>query len=152
MHSTMPRRFVLGMAFAALAGAAASAQPPAAPGGGFSGGPGGGPRGGPGAGMMGGGMMGGGPGMMGGTWDATRYLDSLKSELAISPAQEPAWKAYADTVSGVAEQMQGLHKTMFESMGTATWQERRTQMNQMFEARQQAFDNVHEAATKLVPA
>jgi hypothetical protein len=37
-------------------------------------------------------------------------------------------------------------------MGTASWQERRTQMNQMFEARQQASDTVHEAATKLMSA
>jgi hypothetical protein len=48
--------------------------------------------------------------------------------------------------------MQGLHQTMFESMGTASWQERRTQMNQMFDARQQASEMVRDAANKLLPA
>ena len=53
---------------------------------------------------------------------------------------------------GVGEQMQGLHQTMFESMGTASWQERRNLMNQMFQARRQAADTVHDAATKLMSA
>ena len=48
--------------------------------------------------------------------------------------------------------MQGLHQTMFESMGTASWQEHRNLMNQMFQARQQASDTVHAAATKLMSA
>ena len=52
----------------------------------------------------------------------------------------------------MGEQMQGLHQTMFESMSTASWQERRNLMNQMFQARQQASDMVHEAATKLLLA
>jgi hypothetical protein len=74
----------------------------------------------------------------------------LKTELGITAEQEPAWKEYADTVSGVWEQMQGLHQTMFDAMGTASWQERRDMMNSMFQARQQAFDTVHEAANKLM--
>ncbi len=98
------------------------------------------------------GMMGGGPGMMGGYWNTGTYLDGLKSQLGITTKEEPAWKDYADTVSGVGEQMQGLHQTMFESMGTASWQERRNLMNQMFEARQQAYETIHEAATKLLSA
>lgn len=107
----------------------------------------------PGPGMMGmhgQGMMGSTGGMMGGNWNTASYLDGLKSQLAITPNQEQAWKEYADTVSGVGEQMQGVHQTMFESMGTASWQERRNLMNQMFQARQQAADTVHEAATKLL--
>jgi LTXXQ motif family protein len=98
------------------------------------------------------GMMGGGPGMMGGSWNTGSYLDSLKTQLGITENQEPAWKDYADTVSGVGEQMQGLHQSMFEAMGTASWQESRDMMNQMFQARQQAFDTVHAAADKLMPA
>ena len=99
------------------------------------------------------GMMGGhGPGMMGGDWNTASYLDGLKKQLAITPKEEPAWKEYAVTVSGVGEQMQGLHQTMFDSMSTASWQERRNLMNQMFQARQQASDAVHEAATKLLLA
>jgi hypothetical protein len=105
--------------------------------------------------MMGGhgpGMMGGDHGMMGSYRNTASYLDGLKKQLAITPKEEPAWKEYAETVSSVGEQMQGLHQTMFESMDTASWQERRKLMNQMFEARQQASDTVHEAATKLMAA
>ena len=134
MTRTVARGFLLTTMFAALACAAvvAVAQPAARQG----------------LGMMGGG----GPGMMGGYWNTATYLGALKTQLAITPNQEPAWKDYAETVSGVGEQMQGLHQTMFESMGTASWQERRNLMNQMFQARQQASDTVHEAATKLVSA
>jgi hypothetical protein len=113
------------------------------------------PAGGPGPGIMGGGpgmRGGGGPGMTGGSWNTGSYLEGLKTELAITAKEEPAWKEYSDTVSGVGEQMQGLHQSMFDSMGTASWQERRTQMDQMFQARQQASAMVQEAATKLVSA
>ena len=141
------RHLLLGIASAALiaAAAGAAAQPPT----------GRGPGGPYGPGMMGGGgggpgMMGGGPGMMGGYWNTGSYLAALKTQLGITPAEEPAWKEYTDTVSGVGEQMQGLHQTMFESMGTASWPERQNLMNQMFQARQHAFDTVHEAATKLL--
>jgi hypothetical protein len=143
MTRTIERRILFGSIFASLAGAAAVAvaQPAAGRGPGMMG-YGGGP-----------GMMGGaGGGMMGGDWNTGTYLDALKTQLAITPKQEPAWKEYADIVSGVGEQLQSLHQTMFQSMGTASWQERRTQMNQMFEARQQASDTVHEAATKLMSA
>ncbi len=99
-------------------------------------------------GAMGGGRMG--RGMMGGQWNMPRYLDALRTRLAITPEQEGLWKEYADTVSGVGEQMQGLHQTMFEAMGTATWEERQQMMNQMFQARQQAARTVHEAAVTLV--
>lgn len=111
-----------------------------------------GPGPGRGPGMMGGGpgMTGGGPWMMGGFGDTGSYLASLKAELGISANQEAAWKDYADTVSGVRAQMQGLHQTMFDSMGTASWEERRDMMNRTFQARQQAFDSVHEAAEKLM--
>ena len=131
---------MLGATIATLTGVAvgAAAQPAAGPGRGAMGGPGPG-------------MMGGRGGMMGGSWNTTSYLVSLKSELSITPNQEAAWKAYADTVSSASEQMQGLHQTMFDAMGTASWQERRDMMNGMFEARQQAFDTVHDAANKLLP-
>ena len=131
----------------------AQTQPPAAS-----------PQGAPGPGMMGnrGGMMGGGMmgaqggmmgrGMMNGAWDTESYLGQLKGRLAITADQDAAWKDYADTVSAASAQMQAAHQTMFDAMGTATWQERRDMMNNMFEARQQAFDTVHAAAIKLLPA
>jgi len=96
-------------------------------------------------------MMGGG-GMMGGYWNAPNYLDALKTQLGITANEEPAWKEYADTVLGVGEQMRGLHQNMFAAMGSASWQQRRDLMNQMFQARQQAFETVHEAAAKLMSA
>ncbi len=95
------------------------------------------------------------PGMMGHGWgfaDPAGYLDSLKAALGITAVQEPAWDEYAATVKGAAEQMQGAHRTMFDAMGTATWQERRDMMNRMFEVRQESFDKVHAAAEKLLPS
>jgi hypothetical protein len=98
-------------------------------------------------------MHGQGPGMMGRGWgyaDPVGYLDDLKVILGITNAQEPAWNDYADAVKGVAGQMQGVHQTMYDAMGTASWQERRDMMNRMFEVRQQSYDTVHAAAEKLV--
>ena len=134
MARNIGRRALLGATFTTLAGvtAVAVAQPASGPSRGSAGGPG--------------------SGMMGGSWNTRSYLDSLKTQLDITANQESAWKDYSDTVSGVGEQMQGLHKSMFDAMGTASWQERRDKMNQMFQARQQAFDTVHEAANKLIPA
>jgi hypothetical protein len=100
-----------------------------------------GPRQGPGYGM--------GPGMMAGSWTMDRDLASLKTELHITQTQEAAWKAYADIVSGVGEQLRALHQKMFEAMGTASWEERRGLMNEMFQTRQRALDTVHAAAVKL---
>ncbi len=100
-------------------------------------------------------MHGQGPGMMGRGWgyaNSAGYLNDLKTTLNITQAQEPAWKEYTETVKGVAEQMQGVHQSMYEAMGTADWQERRDMMNRMFQARQAAFDSVHAAAEKLLPA
>lgn len=131
MTSKLGRRLLLGSIVAGSAAIAAVAQPPM----------------GRGPGMMGGGM---GPGMMGGYWNTASYLDGLKTRLGITAGQEPAWKDYSDTVTGVGEQMQALHQTMFEAMGTASWQERRDLMNSMFQSRQQASDSVHQAATKLM--
>jgi hypothetical protein len=95
------------------------------------------------------------PGMMGqglGFADPAGYLNGLKVALGITAVQEPAWNEYADTVKGAAGQMQGTHQTMFDAMGTATWQERRDMMNRMFEVRQASYDKVHTAADKLLPA
>ncbi|MDE2004989.1 MAG: Spy/CpxP family protein refolding chaperone [Rhodospirillales bacterium] len=106
--------------------------------------------------MMGGGMGGrawgpmGGPGMGRGVTDMPGYLDALKAQLGITKAEEPAWKDYAETVSGVAGQMQGLHQAMRAQMPQASWAERRQQMEQMFEAHRQAADTVHTAADKLL--
>lgn len=81
--------------------------------------------------------------------DPASYLDGLKAQLKITTAQEDAWATYAAAVKDHATQMQAAHKTMFEAMGTATWQERRDMMNSMFATRQQAMTAVHDAAGTL---
>jgi LTXXQ motif family protein len=148
MAQSFPRWALLVLAVVALAGLARSAAAQQGAGAGGSGMMGGSP------GMMGGspGAMGGGPGMMGGAWSTENYLGALKSRLGITAAEEPAWKEYADTVTGVSAQMQGVHQSMFEAMRSGTWEERRDLMNGMFEARQQAYETVHGAADQLKSA
>jgi hypothetical protein len=157
MRRNVERLATFGTTFAVMFGVAITAaaqaptrsdQGPYGPGPGMMGGPAPGMMGGGGPGMMGGG----GAGMMGGTWNTESYLDSLKTKLGITASQEPAWKDYADTVLAAGEQMQGLHQTMFKAMVTASWQERQSMMNQMFQTRQQVFNTVHQAADKLLPA
>ena len=80
------------------------------------------------------------------------YLAGIKTELGITAAQEDAWKTYAEFVNGTATQMQALHQSMWEAMNTATWEERRDMMNRAFQARQQAFQTVHDAALALLPS
>ncbi len=156
------RQLVLAGLVVALGGGAglALAQPSGPMGGPMGGaGPGAGMGAGMGAGrgpgMMGGRggrMMGARMGMAGGYRNAPAYLADLKAQLGITNDQTPAWQAYAETVSGTATQMQGLHQSMYQSMAGATWAERRERMNVMFQARQQAFETVHAAAEKLLPA
>ena len=134
------RRLVL-VATAALVGqtAAAMAQPM-------------GPGSGAGAGMGPGMGRGGGPGFGRGMNDPATYLANLKTELAITPAQEPAWSEYAQTVQSMAAQMQAMHTAMFPAMQAATWQERQEMMNQMFASRDEAHKRVEAAAQKLMPS
>ena len=139
------RRVVLGAAIALVAGMrVAGAQPgPGMPGPGGMG---------PGMGMGAGRGMGGGPGFGRGINDPVSYLANLKAELGITPAQEAAWQTYAETVQSTASQMQAMHANMFQTMGTASPQDRRDMMNTMFESRQVAFNTVHDAAEKLLPS
>ena len=94
------------------------------------------------------GMMRQGPGMV----DPAAYLDGLKAKLKITAMQEAAWSTYAAAVKTHADQMKAQHQTMFEAMGTATWQERRNMMDTMFATRQQAMTAVHDAAATLSEA
>src|SRR5690349_12119762 len=64
---------------------------------------------------------GGGPGFGRGMNDPATYLAALKTELHITPAQEPAWKDYADVVESMGNQMRAMHANVYESMQTATW-------------------------------
>ncbi len=136
LQNGLGRRLVVVGAIAALAGTSglAVAQPagPGMMGGGYGGG---------GRGMMGGGAWGpmGGRGMGRGVANMPGYLDALKAQLVITKSEEPAWQEYAETVTGVATQMQGLHQSMAAQMPDATWAQRRELMNQMFGARQEAY-------------
>jgi hypothetical protein len=89
---------------------------------------------------------------MHGPWNVASYLDGVKAQLGIASAQEGAWNDYAGTVKGAGEQMQAVHQVMFDAMPTASWDERRAMMNEMFQSRQQAFDDIHAAALKLLPS
>ncbi|MFL5288514.1 MAG: Spy/CpxP family protein refolding chaperone, partial [Rhodopila sp.] len=81
---------------------------------------------------------GGGPGFGRGMNDPASYLAALKAELHISPAQEPAWKDYADVVEIMGNQMRAMHANVYESIQTAIWQERQEMMNAMFQSRDEA--------------
>jgi hypothetical protein len=94
---------------------------------------------------------GGGPGFGRGMNDPASYLAALKTQLHITPAQEPAWKEYADVVENVGNQMRAMHANVFESMQTATWQERQEMMNGMFQSRDEVHRMVQEAAETLKP-
>jgi len=59
---------------------------------------------------------GGGPGFGRGMNDPASYLAALKTQLHITPAQEPVWKEYADVVENVGNQMRAMHANVFESM------------------------------------
>ncbi len=157
MAQTRRQLVLAGLVVAVASGAGLALAQPSGPMGGPMGGagPGAGMGAGRGPGMMGGRggrMMGARMGMGGGYRNAPGYLVDLKAQLGITKEQAPAWQTYAETVSGTATQMQGLHQSMYQSMAGTTWAERRARMNEMFQARQQAFETVHAAAEKLLPA
>jgi hypothetical protein len=70
-----------------------------------------------GPGMMGRGMMGG-----AGPWSfdpaqTTAWLDTAKSQIAITAQQEKAWSAYADAVKADRDAMVAMHNQMPAAMG-----------------------------------
>ena len=74
--------------------------------------------------MHGGGMMGGmmDPGKM--TERSDARLGELKSELAITPAQEAVWTAYADAIKARVASMAAMHPGMSAMMSGGTAKER----------------------------
>ena len=90
--------------------------------------------------------------MTGKTWTVDTYLDKLGRQMSITSRQEPAWKTYAGTLSGVGHSMQGEHQAKMEAMGTASWQKRCNLVDQMLMTRKEAAGLVHKAATDLLPA
>jgi len=98
-------------------------------------------------GMMGGGPgYGGGPGMMGGGRGMfqAQNLDQIKTNLGITPEQEPAWNAYADAVQARTDLMNSHRQAMFSGTVTpdqrlAFHQEGLAQMQKVVEARQALY-------------
>ena len=100
---------------------------------------------------MGPGMgMGHGP-MRGEFADPAKRLASLKTELAITPAQEAAWNAYAKTVEDTAASMKAEHQGFDPGMIHAmTDQERQAFFDQRREQAQKAHGTVKAAAETLL--
>ncbi len=108
-----------------------------------------------GPGMMGPGMMG--QGMMGmgasARFGGTAAIDALKSDLAITAAQEPAWNAYAKTLQEQTASMQAMRQGVDPDGIRAMSQDDRAKfMSQMMEQRQAHFDKLKAAAETLLPS
>lgn len=96
---------------------------------------------------MGRSMMGDGPGWM---FADTAQLDAAKRELAVTPAQEPAWSKYAKTVQDAAAAV----KTLRDGVDPATVSkmsptERQALFAKVHEQRWQQLETVRAAAREL---
>jgi hypothetical protein len=103
--------------------------------------------------MMGAGtMMAMGP-MMGGPGQHIEgRLAFLKTELAITPAQEQVWNAYAEALRASASSMQGMHDQMMSGAMPATVPERMQWHSQMMSSRLGALNTLRAAAVPLYNA
>ncbi len=104
-----------------------------------------------------------GPGMRwghGGHWNAKGFagfaaarLDALKTELKITAAQEPAWKAYSDKVEAANKDlwnsMAGMHQPGV--MWNATPEERLAFMQSAIKLRESQLKETRAAAEALMP-
>ncbi len=109
---------------------------------------------GPGYGPMGPGMQGQrGPGFHGGprfaAFDPAR-IDSLKTELGITTAQEPAWSKYTKTVQDAATAMQKARADIATEAGKTGPQDRFAVGTKMREQAQKQFETVKTAANELL--
>jgi len=90
--------------------------------------------------------------MAGAVTDTTR-LDSLKKEIGITAAQDPAWTAYAKTLQDSAGVMKSRHRSMdMGKMHAMSEKDREAMMAGMREQGQKAFQTVKAAAEKLLAA
>jgi hypothetical protein len=107
---------------------------------------------------MGPGMMHGhgmGPGMMHGGAGPTQFdparLDTLKTELGITAAQEPAWTKYAQTVRDAATAMKTTREGVNpETVSKLSPQERFAFVTKIREQAQKQFETVKTAADELL--
>ena len=96
------------------------------------------------------GMMGDGPGhmMMGREFSEYR-LEALKSELAITPAQEDAWKAYVAALQGAGDAMRAAHAAMLDKGAFKTLPERLDAQASMMASHQDAMKTVRDSTLAL---
>lgn len=106
-------------------------------------------------GQMGPGMRGQmGPGMRGGPgfaqFDPAR-IDTLKTELAITAAQEPAWTKYVKTIEDAAATMKTTRESVDrEAVSKMSPQDRFAFVSKMREQGQKQFETVQTAAKELL--
>jgi len=106
-------------------------------------------------GQMGPGMRGPmGPGMHGGPgftqFDPAR-IETLKTELSITTAQEPAWTKYATAVQDAATTMNAIREGIDpDAVSKMTPQDRFAFVSKIREQRQKQFENVTAAANELL--
>ncbi len=97
---------------------------------------------------MGPGMMHGGPGF---AFGDAEQLDTLKKELAIAQAQEPAWVKYTTALKDAAAAMKTARESIDSgSISGMTPQDRFAFMSKMREQGQKQFDTVKTAADELL--
>ena len=97
---------------------------------------------------MGPGMMRGGPGL---TFADPAQLETLKKELGITTAQEPAWTKYVETLQGAAAAMKTAREGVNpDAIGKLGPQERFAFVTKMREQAQKQHDTVRAAANELL--
>ena len=93
-------------------------------------------------------MMHGGPGL---TFADPARIDALKADLAITPAQEPAWTKYAKAVQDAAATMRTARESIDpDAMSKMTPSDRFAFVTKMREQGQQQFGSVKTAAEELL--
>ncbi len=91
-----------------------------------------------------------GPGhMMMGRRFSEERLTALKTELAITPAQEEVWKAYVTTIGTAGDAMMKTHQTMMDRSELKTLPERLTAQESIMAMHQENMKAVREATLAL---
>jgi hypothetical protein len=100
---------------------------------------------------MGGGAMQGGPGHA--ALADPAQVETLKTELGITPAQEPAWDKYATTLQESAATMKTAHESVDpEAVGKMSPPDRFAFVTRMREQGQKQLETVQKAANDLLAA
>ncbi len=80
---------------------------------------------------------------------AEQRLSQFKSQLKITPQQEPLWQAFADKVKSSAGQMKSMHEQMWQQK---TAPERMNLMVEHMKTRTTAMESVNESFKRLYDA